>query len=244
LQHSCKAKYITETEAEYTVQVIKHMFRQHLVLEMQVSNTVQGFTLENIELKLTGYEPNWKKLGDTEIVKLEYGQQSSAYFVLQKNTEETLEGTFGAALKFLVKEEGDDLGYEDDYPVENVAMTVGDYIPKGLPVGQFKSVWEQLATNGVETTKDMSLNGNNFKTVEAAVDAMMQQLNMQPCENTGKVEAGVKGHTLLMSGVFLGGNTALVRAMVRIHEEKGLLCRVACRSRSQRVCDVIASAML
>jgi len=242
LQHSCKAQYITEAEAEYTVQVVKHMFRSHIVLEMQVANTVQGFTLENIEIKLTGFEPNFTKLGDTEIVKLEYEQKAAAYYVLQKQNEQVMAGKFGAGLKFIVKEEGDDLGYEDDYPIENVTITVGDYMsPKGLPVGQFKSVWEQLATNGSEVQKDMSL---NFKSTEAAVDAIISTLHMQPCENTGKVEAGVKGHTLLMSGVFSGGHTALVRAMVRVHEEKGLLCRISCRSRNQQVCDVIAAAML
>jgi coatomer protein complex subunit gamma len=241
LQHSCKAKYLTETEAEYTVQVIKHMFKNHMVLELYVSNTVQGFTLENIEIKLTGFDANFKKLGDTQIVKLEYNQQASAYFVLQK-TSDSLASTMGAGLKFIVKEEGDDLGYDDDYPVENIAITVGDYIcPKGLPVGQFKSVWDQLATNGTEQEKTMQM---NFKTAEAAVDAIIQTLHMQPCENTGKVEAGVTGHTLLMSGVFLGGHTALVRAMVKVHPEKGVLAKIGCRSRSEKVCEVIAHAML
>jgi len=244
LQHSCKKKYLTETEAEYTVQVIKHMFRKHMVLEMSVANTVQGFTLENIEVQLTGIAPAWSKLGDTAIMKLEYGGQASAYYVLQKESEEVLSSKFGCALKFNVKEEGDDLGYPEDYPIDDLTITVGDYMsPKGLPQGQFKSVWEQLARpDGSEPgQKDMSL---NFKTIEAAVDNIIETLHMQPCENTGKVEAGVKGHTLLMSGVYAGGHTALVRAMVRLHEEKGLLARIVCRSRNEKVCEVISQAML
>merc|ERR1719316_334832 len=88
LQHSCKPKYITETEAEYTVQVVKHVFRSHMVLEMCVNNTVEKSTLENVEVNLSGFEPAWSKLGDTQIVKLDYGQQASAYFVLQRETEE------------------------------------------------------------------------------------------------------------------------------------------------------------
>jgi hypothetical protein len=242
LQHSCKPKNLTETEAEYTVQVTKHMYRQHVVLEMSVSNTVQGITLENVEIKLTGISPKWSHIGDTQITQLVYGQQASAYVVLAKVDPENLDASFGVALHFLVKEEGDDLGYDDDYPVENCKIAVGDYMaPKGMPPGQFKSVWEQLTTNGTETQKDMAL---NFKTVELAVDAIVATLNMQPCENTGKVEAGSKGHTLLLTGVFLGGNTALVKCMVRVHEEKGLLARIACRSRQQGVCDVVAKAML
>ena len=33
-----------------------------------------------------------------------------------EDTGGVVPGAFGAALRFIVKEEGDDLGYEDDYP--------------------------------------------------------------------------------------------------------------------------------
>merc|ERR1719198_749977 len=84
LQHTCSPKPLTENEAEYTVQVIKHMFKQHVVLEMYVSNTVQGVTLENIEVRLTGVEPSWVEIGASAITKLEYNQQASAHVVLRK----------------------------------------------------------------------------------------------------------------------------------------------------------------
>ena len=48
-----------------------------------------------------------------------------------KLNEDVLDSTFGAALKFLVKEEGDDLGYEDDYPIEKVTISVGDFMLGG-----------------------------------------------------------------------------------------------------------------
>jgi len=244
LQHSCRPKNLTETEAEYTVQCIKHMFKNHIVLEMYVSNTIQGQTLENIEVKMTGIEPKFSKIGDTSIVKLEHNQNASAYYVLQKEGEDAPSGKLGCALAFNVLEEGDDLGYPEDYSVDDLHITVGDYMsPKGLPAGQFKSVWDQLARpDGSEPgQKDMSL---NFKTIEAAVDGLIMTLHMQPCENTGKVEVGAKGHTLLMSGVYSGGHTVLVRAMVRLHEEKGLLARIVCRSRNQQVCEIMSQAML
>merc|ERR1711957_839819 len=116
------------------------------------------------------------------IPKLENEQSASAYVVLGKADESNLLGSFGVALKFIVKEEGDDLGYDDDYPVENCTITVGDYMaPKGMPSGQFKSVWEQLTPpSGAETQKDMAL---NFKSTEAAVDNIIATLNMQPAEN-------------------------------------------------------------
>lgn len=243
LQHSCKPKHLTETEAEYTVQVIKHMFKGHVVLEMYVSNTLQGTSLENVEVKLTGLEPNWTQIGDSMIGKLDHGQQGSAYVVLKSNSaeEEISTGSLGASLHYLMKEEDDPLGFEDDYPVENISISVGDYMsPKGLAQGQFKSVWEEFS-KAAEATEKLSL---NFKSLDTAVDAIVASLNMEPCDKTGKVETGVRGTTLLMSGVFLGGSTVLVKALVGMDANHGCLCKISARSRSQAVCNILAKALL
>merc|ERR1712194_974912 len=101
-------------EAEYTVQVIKHMFRDYVVLEMYVGNTVPGVTLENIEARLKGVSGSWVEMGTSAISKLENGQQASAHVVLQKNGAEpagALADSFQVTLHFLVKEEGDEMGY-------------------------------------------------------------------------------------------------------------------------------------
>jgi coatomer protein complex subunit gamma len=246
LQHSCSAKYLTESEAEYTVQVTKHMFKQHMVLDMYVSNTVQGVALENIEVRLTGVESSWTDLGASMITRLEYNQQASAHVVLRKKDDSeaaiAVTGSVGAALHFLVKEEGDDLGYEDDYPIESIVLTTGDYMfPRGLPQGQFKSGWESLAAQGVEATQKLSL---NFKTLEAAVDGVAAALNMQPCDNTARAEAGVKVHTLLMSGVFVGGTTVLVKALVGMDPAHGCVAKLSCRSKSANACELVSRALI
>merc|ERR1711920_293156 len=108
LQHSCRPKPLTENEAEYTVQVIKHVFKEHIVLELYVSNTVQGIVLENIEAKLTGLAPNFVELGAAPIEKLENGGSGSAYVVIQRQNpgEDVVTCSIGAALRFIVKEEG------------------------------------------------------------------------------------------------------------------------------------------
>mmetsp|Transcript_96456 Transcript_96456/g.241880 ORF Transcript_96456/g.241880 Transcript_96456/m.241880 type:complete len:923 (-) Transcript_96456:138-2906(-) len=246
VQHTCKPKFITETEAEYTVQVIKHMFKEHVVLEMYVSNTVSGITLESVEARLTGLEPAWSMIGASAINKLEYNQQGSAYVVLAKLGGEdaagAVTGNFGATLKFIVKEEGDDLGFEDDYPVEAVTITSGDYMfPRALPQGQFKSVWEQLSAQGVESQQKLVL---NYRSLEAAVDGVISTLNMEACDKTGKVEAGVRGHTLLLSGTFVGGNSCLVKALVGMDPTHGCVAKLSCRAKNPAVCEVVSRALM
>merc|ERR1711879_364264 len=145
--------------------------------------------------------------------------------------------------RFIVKEEGDDLGYEDDYAVENVTITVGDYVfPRALPKGQFASVWEQMGAQGEESQAKLSL---NFKTLETAVDYLVSTFNMEPCEKTGKVETGVQGHSLLMSGTSIGGNMVLIKALVgHVPNQTNLVaCRVTCRAKTQEVCRSIANML-
>mmetsp|Transcript_68371 Transcript_68371/g.164078 ORF Transcript_68371/g.164078 Transcript_68371/m.164078 type:complete len:927 (-) Transcript_68371:75-2855(-) len=246
LQHSARPKYLTETEAEYTVQVTKHMFRNHIALEMYVSNTVQGIILENVEVKLSRLDAQLEEVGATAISKLDFNQGGSAHIVLKKNVPADSAGTvtcsINATLNFLQKEDAGDLGIEDDYAIENVVITVGDYLhPRALQQGQFKSVWEQLGSQGVEAQQKFSL---NFKSLEAAVEAIAEKLNMHPCDNTGKVEAGVRGHTVLLSGTFLGGNMALAKALVGMDPNHGCVARVTARSKSMPVCEVIAKALM
>jgi coatomer protein complex subunit gamma len=246
LQHSCKPKNLTESEAEYTVQCIKHMFKDFVCLEMYVTNTVPGISLEKIEARLTGVSGAWQEAGAAAISKLDNGQNGSAYIMLRKvgaNEENAgaLTGNFECALHFTCKEEGDDLGYEDDYPIERVKITVGDFIyPKALPAGQHKSLFEQLASQGHETQAKLSL---NFKTLEQAVDYLIGALNMEPCDKSQKVEDS-RGLSLLLSGTFVGGNMALVKCLVGMVPNQNIIaCRITCRAKSAAVCNVVANSL-
>jgi len=246
LQHTCKPKALTESEAEYTVSAIKHMFKQHMVLEMYVSNTVQGVVLENIETRLKGLEPNWQMVGASAIGKLDFDQQASAYVVLQKkggqDTGGVVTGNFGAALRFIVKEDGDDMGYDDDYPVENINIITGDFMfARMLPQGQFKSVWDQLEAQGHEAMQKLVL---NYKSLEAAVEGIISILNMESCDKTGIVETGVRGHTLLLSGSFLGGNMCLVKALVGMDPNHGCMAKLSCRSKNPAVAEIVSRALM
>eukprot|EP00811_Abedinium_folium_P000011 NODE_1000_length_2657_cov_12.162846.p1 GENE.NODE_1000_length_2657_cov_12.162846~~NODE_1000_length_2657_cov_12.162846.p1 ORF type:complete len:660 (+),score=200.88 NODE_1000_length_2657_cov_12.162846:499-2478(+) len=245
LQHTCKPKMLTESEAEYTVQVTKHMFKEHVLLEVAVNNTVDKITLEDIEVRLTGIEPHFREVGATKIDKLEFGQGEESAFVMLQKVSQTdagaLVGLFGAALHYIYKEEDDDLGYEDEYPVENVQIQVGDYNqPRALPPGQWKSVWEQQGLQG-ESIQQVSL---NFKSVDLAVDGIMAALNMEACDRTGKAEQGVRAHTLNLSSTFLGGYTVLVKALIGMDPTHGCVAKVAARSGGLGVADVVARAIV
>merc|ERR1712137_466819 len=245
LHHSSKPKALTENEAEYMVQVIKHMFKDHIVLEFVVTNTDQKVILEQVEMQLTGVEPSFLEVGLTKIPKLEFGMgEESAYVVLEKvagGDVGAITITLGANLKFEIKEDADDVAYEDEYPVENVVFVIGDYCqPRRLAPGQWKSVWEQHGAQS-EATQKLVL---SYRSVEQAVEGIIQNMNMEVCDKTGKVEPGARAHTMQLSGTFVGGHTVLAKAVAGMDPNHGCVAKITCRSGGAGVSEVVARAMM
>lgn len=154
-------------------------------------------------------------------------------------------GTFSNTLKYLVKdcdpntgEPDDDEGYEDEYVLEDLEVTVADHVQKVLKAN-FAASWEELgADNQVEDTYALS----TMKTLPEAVQQITQFLGMQVCERTDKVPEGKSSHTLLLAGVYRGGHDALVRARLAT-TGLGVTMNLAVRSKDPDVCQVIISAV-
>lgn len=230
---------LTESEAEYTVAVIKHMFPQHAMLEFVVANTVPGVSLETIRIAL-GACAKWKNLGQSLIPELGACEAKSAYCLLAKEDAPlgVLAGRFSCTLAFIMKEEGDDLGNEDDYPVEAFSIANADYVlPKPLGPGQFKSAWEQLPA---EHTQKFAL---PYKSLEAAVPGLIAALHLAPCEKSEVVEAGARGTTLFLSGTFCGGAQVAAKCIVAFDPSRGCLLKIAVRSNRDEVSAIVCKAL-
>ena len=53
-----------------------------------------------------------------------------------------------------------------------------------------------------------------FKTMEDAVDGVTSNFGMAVCDGTGTVSVSDKVHNLLLSGMYLGKEMVLIRAMI------------------------------
>lgn len=86
--------------------------------------------------------------------------------------------------------------YPDEYVLEDLDLTVADYVQRAMKAN-FPAAWEELGpTNELEDTYALS----SFKTLEEAVKNIVQFLGMQPCERSDKVPEGKSSHTLVMAG--------------------------------------------
>lgn len=96
---------LTESETEYYVRCIKHCFTHHMVLQFDCLNTLSDQLLENVKVQVDPSE-GYDIVGEIPCPKLPYNETGTCYVVLKfpENDLPNSIGTFGAILKFIVKD--------------------------------------------------------------------------------------------------------------------------------------------
>lgn len=164
---SSAAVELTETETEYVVSVVKHIFKEHIVLQYEVKNTLPDTVLEDVSVVATPAEE--EELEEDFIIasaKLPTDEPGTIYVSFKKLAGE---GSFPATsftnvLKFTTKEidpttgEPEETGYDDEYQVEDLELTGSDYIVPAF-AGNFNHIWEQVGASGEEAEETLQLSG-------------------------------------------------------------------------------------
>lgn len=87
-------------------------------------------------------------------------------------------------------------GYDDEYMLEDLEITLGDQIQKISKVN-WAAAWEEAASY-IEMEDTYSLSSMN--TLDEAVKNIIQFLGLQPAERSDKVPEGKTTHSLLLAG--------------------------------------------
>lgn len=170
---------LTESETEYVVSVIKHIFKEHVVLQYEVKNTLLDTVLEDVSVVATPAEE--EELEEDFIIpaaKLVTNEPGTIYVSFKKANGEASFPTssFTNVLKFTTKEidpttgEPEESGYDDEYQVEDLDLTGSDYVIPAF-AGNFSHIWEQLGANGEEAEETLQLSG--VKSIAGKQESLM-----------------------------------------------------------------------
>lgn len=156
---------LTEAETEYVVSVVKHIFKEHIVLQYDVKNTLPDTILENVSVVAQPAEED--ELEEVFIIqaeKLATDEPGKVYVAFRKvNGESSLPvSQFSNVLKFTSKEidpstgEPEETGYEDEYEVAEFDLSGSDYV---IPTfaSNFSHIWEQVGAAGEEAQETLQL---------------------------------------------------------------------------------------
>lgn len=158
---------LTEAETEYVVSLVKHIFKEHVVLQFEIKNTLPDTVLENVSVVATpDAEDELEEVFILQAEKLATDEPGKVYVAFQKvNGENALAvSTFSNTLKFTSKEidpstgEPDDSGYDDEYEISEFDLSGSDYI---IPTfaSNFNHLWEQIGASGEESEETLQLSG-------------------------------------------------------------------------------------
>jgi len=176
---------------------------------------------------------------------LPYGTPGSTYVCIKRASGSFPIGTCQTTLKFLAKDvdsqsgDVDEVGYEDEYRLEDLELTTNDYMQKTF-VANFQEKWD-LIGDEFEVTEGYAL--STMKTLQDAVNEISDYLGMQPCERTDKVQSKKTKHILYLSGNFIGNVEVLARARMMFTEGQGVQMELTVRSTNDDVSTAVAAAI-
>lgn len=262
---------LTESETEYVVSVIKHIFNEHVVLQYDIKNTLEDTVLEGVSVVATPSDE--EELEEDFIIPapaLKTNEPGTVYVSFRRvnGAGSIAVSTFTNVLKFTTKEidpttgEPEEIGYDDEYQVEDVDLSGADYVVPAF-AGNFSHVWEQVGAAGEEAEATLAL--ENVKTIVGAsrlliiralqnivnhgvltcrtdaTEQLAKALSLQPLEGTD-MPVNNTTHTLKLYGkTVTGGRTA---ANVRMAASKsGVTCKVTIRAEEEGFASIILSAI-
>ncbi|XP_067931298.1 coatomer subunit gamma-2-like [Watersipora subatra] len=239
---SAQAVELTESETEYVVRCVKHVFPNHLVFQFDCTNTLNDQVLENVSVQMESAE-GYTVVSTVEADRLGYNTPGITYTIVELPPDGAVSGTFTCLLKYLVKDcdpstgETDDEGYDDEYALEDVDVAVADYMQR-VSLANFGAAWEEL---GPEHELEDTFSLSHMTYLEEAVKEIVKFLGMAPCERSDKVTDGKSSHQLLLAGVFTGGHKTLVRAKLALSD--GVTMQLTVRSTDANTSEIVVSAI-
>ncbi|KAL9619821.1 MAG: hypothetical protein Q9160_005561 [Pyrenula sp. 1 TL-2023] len=257
---------LTESETEYVVSVIKHIYKENIVLQYEIKNTLAETILTDVTVDAVPSEED--EVLEQEFIipcpKLPTNEPGSVYVAFKKlGGESSFPITsFTNNLKFTTKEidpssgEPDESGYEDEYEVDTLELTGSDYIVPAF-AGSFDHVWEQTGANGEEASETLqlstvkSLSGKSPNqdrkattnpTSADATEQLASALSLQPLDGTDVVLQN-STHTLKLYGKTVHGGRVAGLVKMAFSAKSGVTVKVSVRAEEEGLAPAVVASI-
>ncbi|KAL1883366.1 hypothetical protein VTK73DRAFT_8933 [Phialemonium thermophilum] len=239
---------LTEAETEYVVSVVKHIFKEHIVLQYEVKNTLPATVLENVSVVATpADEEELEEVFIIQAEKLETDVPGKVYVAFRKTNGEgsTPVTTFSNVLKFTTKEidpttnEPEENGYDDEYEVAEFDLAGSDYI---IPTfaSNFAHIWEQVGASGDQAEETLQLSG--LKSIAEATEQLAKILSLQPLEGTD-VPVNQTTHTMKLLGKTVNGGKVVATVRMAYSSKSGVTTKITVRSEEEGVAALVIGSV-
>ncbi|SCV05159.1 LANO_0H01354g1_1 [Lachancea nothofagi CBS 11611] len=240
---------LTETEAEFVVTGVKHLFKNHVVLQFHITNTLTDVALDNVSVgcspATSGDDCPLSEVATIAADRIKPSETFATYVAFEKSEEVVTEDLLNT-LYFTTREldpsthepfDGDE-GFQDEYEIDSLPLTAGDYI-KGSFVGNFSACFDELPNHEVSV-----YNIRENIPLQEVVDKVVVNTSCLTFDNTQFVSTDSNTHTLKLYGksVLNGARVALVVRMIK--SSKGIALKVEGRSDDPTLCSDVVNEII
>ncbi|ERS99564.1 hypothetical protein HMPREF1624_04769 [Sporothrix schenckii ATCC 58251] len=239
---------LTEAETEYVVSVVKHIFKEHIVLQYEVKNTLPETVLESVSVVATpSDDEEVEEVFILQAERLATDEPGKVYVALRKlaGADALPTSSFSNVLKFTSKEidpttgEPEETGYDDEYEVSEFELAGSDYV---IPTfaSNFAHLWEQIGASGEESEETLQLSG--VKSIADATEQLAKTLSLQPLEGTD-IPMSQTTHTLKLLGKTVNGGRVVANVRMAYSSKSGVTTKVTVRSEEEGVSALVVAAL-
>ncbi|OBT53043.1 hypothetical protein VE04_06971 [Pseudogymnoascus sp. 24MN13] len=233
---------------EYVVGVIKHIFKEHIVLQYEIKNTLPDTVLEEVSVLATPSDED--ELEEDFIIpapKLVTDEPGTVYVSFRKVAGESafVASSFTNILKFTSKEidptngEPEETGYDDEYQVEDLELTGTDYVTPAF-AGNFNHIWEQVGAAGEEEEETLQFSG--VKSIADATEQLTRTLSLQPLDGTD-VPVNTTTHTLKLFGKTVTGGRVVANIRMAYSTKSGVTSKLTVRAEEEGVAALVIGSV-
>lgn len=231
---------LTESETEYVVSAVKHLFKEHIVLQFDIKNTLPDTVLADVSVVCTpslGDEDDDASLEEDFIIPaplLKTDEPGTVYVSFKRPEDrEFVAANFTNVLKFTSKEidpstqEPEEGGYEDEYEIEELDLTGSDYIVPAF-AGSFDNIYDSIPADDDHEAEE-TLQLGNAKSIAEATELLVKSLGMQPLEGS-EVALSNSTHSLRVYGKSVTGGKVAAQVRMAYSAKSGVTVKITCRS--------------
>ncbi|KAL4398885.1 coatomer subunit gamma [Malassezia pachydermatis] len=238
---------LTESETEYMVTAVKHVFAEHIVLQYNVTNTLAEIVLEEVMVVVGGLiEAGLEEEFIVPVPTLSAAMPSGTVYVsLRRDASLPFPlATLSNTLRFISKEvdpasgEPEEEGYQDEYQTEELDLGVADYVqPTDI---DFAATWETLPASASETFALTAL-----ESLDASCSTLIEILGMRALGGTD-TPANPSVHTMMLAGHLAsptGLDLVLARVRMMYEPSEGVTMELSVRAANDEACLFVLSAI-
>ena len=201
-----EAKLLTEPEAEYQVELIKHVYKKHVVLQYNIQSLMEGQILNDIYVDLQDLENEFFNIS---CGALNFNDIGIALTIIDREFDDEtgeailFDGKYPATLIFITKDATENAefeeGYEDQYVLQDIEFGFFDWMMnvkdkkksrfvktsevKNIRMSDIKRMWTELSPEKrsleVEKQGSIPLKKNDNVSYREAIEWIMNKSKLQ-----------------------------------------------------------------